>query len=181
MLNEKIIFAGFGGQGVISAGKLLAIASMREGKEVSHIPSYGAEMRGGTANCSVTVSDEPIASAIVHKPTICIVLNEPSLDKFEPMLEEGGILIYNTSKINRKPVRTDIQVFEVPCNDISERNGSIRAANMAAIGALLKLKPELANLESMKNALDEGISERNHKFNPTNMMIMEEAFNSVNK
>ena len=179
MLYEEIILAGFGGQGVISAGKLLAIASMREGKEVSHIPSYGAEMRGGTANCAVVVADEPIASAIVHKPTICVVLNEPSMDKFEPRLREGGILIYNSSKINRKPVRTDIKSYSIKCNDISEKNGSIRAANMAALGVLIKLKPEIATLESMKNALNEGISERNRKFNPSNMKVMEEAYNLV--
>lgn len=180
MLHEEIIFAGFGGQGVISAGKLLAIASMREGKEVSHIPSYGAEMRGGTANCSVVVAESPIASALIHKPTLCIVLNEPSMDKFEPMLQAGGVLIYNSSKIHRKPVRDDIKTYAVPCNEISEKNGSVRAVNMAALGALLKLKPELATLESMKNALDEGISERNHKHNPTNMKVMEDAFKSVN-
>lgn len=180
MLHEEIIFAGFGGQGVISAGRLLAIASMRDGKEVSHIPSYGAEMRGGTANCGVVVAEAPIASAIVNRPTMCIVLNEPSMDKFEPMLQEGGILIYNSSKINRKPKRDDIKTFAVPCNEISERNGSIRAVNMAALGALIKLKPELTSLESMKNALNEGISKRNHKHNPLNMKVMEDAFNSVN-
>ncbi len=179
MFKEEIIFAGFGGQGVISAGKLLAIASMREGKEVSHIPSYGAEMRGGTANCAVVVSDEAIASAIVHKPTMCVVLNEPSMDKFEPLIEPGGVLIYNSSIINRKPVRDDIKVFAVPCNELSEKNGSIRAANMAALGALLKLQPELASLQSMKDALVEGISARNHKHNPTNIKVMEEAYNLV--
>ena len=179
MLHEEIIFAGFGGQGVISAGKLLAIASMRGGKNVSHIPSYGAEMRGGTANCSVVVADEPIASAIINKPTLCIVLNEPSMDKFESTIMPGGILIYNSSKIHRKPKRDDIKCFAVPCNDISEARGSIRAVNMAALGALLKLKPELATLESMKNALVEGISERNHKHNPTNMLVMEDAYNSI--
>ncbi len=179
MLYEEIIFAGFGGQGVISAGKLLAIASMRDGKEVSHIPSYGAEMRGGTANCGVVISETEIASAIVNRPTMCIVLNEPSMDKFEPLLQKGGILIYNSSKINRKPKRDDIKSFAVPCNEISERNGSIRAVNMAALGALIKLKPELTSLESMKNALDEGISKRNHKHNPLNMKVIEDAFNSV--
>lgn len=179
MVNEKIIFAGFGGQGVISAGKLLAIASMKEGKEVSHIPSYGAEMRGGTANCAVVVSDNEIASAMVHHPTICIILNEPSLDKFEPLMAEGGILIYNSSKISRKPVRDDIKIYAVPCNEISEKNGSIRAANMASLGALLKIKPELASLEHMKEALVDGISARNHKHNPTNIKVIEEAFNFV--
>lgn len=179
MLHEEIILAGFGGQGVISAGKLLAISAMRDGKEVSHIPSYGAEMRGGTANCGVVVADSPIASALVHKPTLCIVLNEPSMDKFEPLIKSGGVLIYNSSKINRKPRRDDIKTYAVPCNEISEKNGSIRAANMAALGALIKIKPELTTLDSMKNALDEGISERNRKFNPTNMKVMEEAYRSI--
>lgn len=179
MLYEEIIFAGFGGQGVISAGKLLCIAAMREGKEVSHIPSYGAEMRGGTANCSVVIADSPVSSALVNNPTICIVLNEPSLDKFEQTIKAGGVLIYNSSIINRKPIREDITVYDVACNEISEKNGSIRAANMAAIGALLKVNPALASLASMKDALDEGISKRNHKHNPVNLKVMEEAFNSI--
>ncbi len=179
MINEKIIFAGFGGQGVISAGKLLAIASMNNGLEVSHIPSYGAEMRGGTANCQVVISDSSIATALVHKPTLCIVLNERSLDKFEDSIVPGGVLIYNSSKINRKPRRTDITVYAVACNEISERNGSIRAVNMAALGALLKVKPELATLELMEDALVVGISKRNHRFNPSNIKVMKDAFNSI--
>ena len=108
-MHEGIIFVGFGGQGVLLAGKLVCIAAMAEGKYVSHIPSYGAEMRGGTANCSVVISDKEIASPVVPKPSVAVVLNQPSLTKFEPRVKEGGILIYNSSLIDIKPTRTDIK------------------------------------------------------------------------
>ena len=175
-MTQEIIFAGFGGQGVLLAGKILCIASMIEGKHVSHIPSYGAEMRGGTANCSVVISDEDIASPVIEKPDICIVLNTPSLEKFEPRLKKGGILIYNTSLIPVKPKRDDITVIGIDANDISSRNGSERAANMAALGRLVAEKPELASVDSLVEALDEAVSERNKKFNPTNAAIIKEGF-----
>ncbi len=174
-MTNEIIFAGFGGQGVLLAGKILCIAAMREGKYVSHIPSYGAEMRGGTANCSVVISDEDIASPVIEHPDICVALNTPSLLKFEPRIKKGGILIYNTSLINVKPRRDDIKVLGIDANGISEKNGSSRAANMAALGFLSALKPELASVESLVVALDEAVSERNKKFNPTNSAIIKEG------
>ncbi len=175
-MTNEIIFAGFGGQGVLLAGKILCIAAMREGKYVSHIPSYGAEMRGGTANCSVVISDEDIASPVVERPDICIVLNTPSLLKFEPKIKKDGILIYNTSLINVKPKRDDINIMGIDANSISEKNGSSRAANMAVLGFLSALKPELSSVESLIVALDEAVSERNKKFNPINIAIMKEGF-----
>ncbi len=174
-MTQEIIFAGFGGQGVILAGKILCIAAMREGKFVSHIPSYGAEMRGGTANCSVVVSDEDIASPVVEHPDICIILNEPSLRKFEPRMKKGGTLIYNSSLIKNKPERDDLNVIGIDANDISAKNGSSRAANMAALGLLVGVKPELASVDSLAEALDEAVSERNKKFNPTNIAIIKEG------
>ena len=175
-MTQEIIFAGFGGQGVLLAGKILCIAAMREDKFVSHIPSYGAEMRGGTANCSVVISDEDIASPVIENPDICIVLNTPSLTKFEPRIKKGGTLIYNTSLIHVKPKRDDIKVIGVDANDISEKNGSSRAANMAALGRLIAENPELSSLDSVIDALDEAVSERNKKFNPTNIAIVKEGY-----
>ena len=171
-MTEKIIFAGFGGQGVLLSGKLLCIAGMREGKYVSHIPSYGAEMRGGTANCQVIISDEEVASPVVFHPDIAVVLNTPSLIKFEPRVKPGGLLIYNSSLIDEKPTRDDITVVDIAANEISEENGSSRSANMAVIGKLLKHKPELASIESAIAALDEAVSARNRKFNPVNEKVL---------
>jgi 2-oxoglutarate ferredoxin oxidoreductase subunit gamma len=175
-MQEEMIIAGFGGQGVIMAGKLLCIAAMNEGKYVSHIPSYGAEMRGGTANCSVVISDKEIGSPTVPKPSIVIVMNTPSLTKFESKVQAGGLLIYNSSLIDRKPVRTDITVVDCKANDISESEGSTRAANMAVIGKLLALKPEISSLDSVIKALDVAVSVRNRKFNDANIKVLKAAF-----
>lgn len=177
-MQEEIIISGFGGQGVLLAGKLLCIAAMREGKHVSHIPSYGAEMRGGTAHCKVIISDDEISSPIIDHPTIVIALNTPSMHKFEPKMAEGGLMLYNSSLIPETPTRTDIQVANVNANDISEAAGSLRAANMAALGFLLKLKPEIASMDALKGALDEAISARNKKHNPVNIQIMEAGYQS---
>lgn len=175
-MHERMIIAGFGGQGVIMAGKLLCIAAMNENKYVSHIPSYGAEMRGGTANCSVVISDKEIGSPTVPKPTIVLVMNTPSLTKFEPKVKPGGLLIYNSSLIDRKPERTDITVIDLKANDISEAEGSLRAANMAAIGKLIALKPEIASLDSVIKALDAAVSERNRKHNVVNIKVLKAAY-----
>ncbi len=177
-MHEEIIISGFGGQGVLLAGKLLCIAAMREGKHVSHIPSYGAEMRGGTANCKVIISDEEISSPVIEKPTIVIALNTPSMHKFEPRMKEKGLLLYNTSLIPVSPERKDIDVNAIKANDISEAAGSLKAANMAALGYLLKIKPEIASIKSLEEALDEAISERNKKHNPTNIKVMEAGYNN---
>ncbi len=171
-MTEKIVFAGFGGQGVLLSGKLLCIAAMREGKYVSHIPSYGAEMRGGTANCQVIVSDEEIASPVVFHPDIAVVLNNPSMLKFEPLLREGGLLVYNSSLIDQKPQRTDIEIVDIAANDIAEEQGAGKSANMAVIGKLLAQKPELASIDSVVAALDEAVSERNKRFNPVNEKVL---------
>ncbi len=176
-MHKEIIFAGFGGQGVILAGKILSIAAMMEGKYVSHIPSYGAEMRGGTANCSVVISDEDVASPVIEHPDICVVLNAPSLYKFEPRLKKGGLLVYNSSLIMEKPSRSDIGIASVDANGIAEKHGASRGVNMAALGVLVKKVPGLASLDSLRQALDEAISERNRKHNPVNLAIMTEAYN----
>jgi 2-oxoglutarate ferredoxin oxidoreductase subunit gamma len=175
-MTEKIIIAGFGGQGVLLSGKLLCIAAMREGKYVSHIPSYGAEMRGGTANCQVIISDEEVASPVVFYPTTLIALNTPSLHKFEPRVTEGGLLIYNSSLIDDSPSRSDIDVVAVNANDISEEQGSSKSANMAAIGKLLSKRPEICSMDSIVAALDEAVSARNKRFNPMNEKVLKAGF-----
>ena len=134
-MYQGIKISGFGGQGVISAGYLLAQAGMMEGKEVSFFPAYGAEMRGGTANCSVVVASDQVSTPIVTTPDTAIVLNEPSLTKFEPMVRPGGLLIVNSSLINSKPARKDIKVLYVPCNEIANELGNAKVMNMVVMGA----------------------------------------------
>jgi len=134
-MYQGIRISGFGGQGVISAGILLAQAGMMEGKEVSFFPAYGAEMRGGTANCSVVIASDEVTTPIVSEPDTVIVLNEPSLAKFETAVKPGGLLIINSSLINSKATRKDIKVLYVPCNEIAGELGNAKIMNMVALGA----------------------------------------------
>jgi 2-oxoglutarate ferredoxin oxidoreductase subunit gamma len=179
-VTQRILITGFGGQGTILAGKLLCIAAMREGKHISHIPSYGAEMRGGASNCSVVVSDDEIPSPHVSRPDILICLDEISLRKFLPRLLPGGLLVYNSSLIKNTPTRADITVLPVAANDIAEKLGSTRAANMVAMGALVAAKPAIASLDSVIGALDEAVSSRNSELNALNSNALTAGFHSVN-
>jgi 2-oxoglutarate ferredoxin oxidoreductase subunit gamma len=149
---EQNIFAGFGGQGVLLMGQLLAYAGMLENKEVSWLPSYGPEMRGGTANCSVVISDRPVASPIVTKATSVVVMNRPSLDKFESFVQKDGMLFVNSSLIDKKAERKDINVFYVPCNDIAEELGNPKVANMVMLGAYIH-KTQCVDFENVLKAL----------------------------
>jgi 2-oxoglutarate ferredoxin oxidoreductase subunit gamma len=178
-MTEEIIIAGFGGQGVLLAGKLLCVAAMRQGREVSHIPSYGAEMRGGTANCSVVISDEDIASPVIERPGVVIALNGPSLAKFEDRLRPGGLLIWNSSLVKNPPTRKDLVLVPIEATALSLAEGTERGANMAAIGALLELKPDLVDLIAVEEALGEVISARNLKHNPVNIRILHAGQNAV--
>lgn len=137
MAQYDVIIAGFGGQGVLLAGRMLAHAGMREDREVSWFPSYGPEMRGGTCNCTVIISDRPVGSPVVQHPRAIVVLNLPSLDKFEPLLRPGGLICLNSSLIHRPPFRTDVRVLPVPANDIAIELNNPRGANMVALGAYL--------------------------------------------
>lgn len=134
-MEHQVIIAGFGGQGVMLIGKILAHAGMKEGKEVSWLPSYGPEMRGGTSNCTVVVSDAPVGSPLVYRPSAVIAMNEPSLAKFEPSVRAGGLLLVNTCLVRREVARRDIRLVRVPANDMAAEVGNPRAANMAALGA----------------------------------------------
>ena len=167
-MYEGIFIAGFGGQGIILAGRIVCLAAMGEGKHVSHIPSYGAEMRGGTANCSVVVSDEEIASPLVPRPGVCIVMNMPSLLKFQKIVQPGGLLIWNESLIDVAPDRKDIDVLPVKANEIAESAGSFRSANMVMLGALLKRRPSVASMGAVLGVLGEAVSARHRELNDVN-------------
>lgn len=136
-MTHEIVMAGFGGQGVMLMGQLMTYAGMLENKHVSWIPSYGPEMRGGTANCSVIISDEPVGAPIVSEPTTVVAMNLPSLDKFETSLQAGGNLIINSSLIERGAKRSDVNVFLVPSNDIANELGNAKVANMVVLGAII--------------------------------------------
>jgi 2-oxoglutarate ferredoxin oxidoreductase subunit gamma len=136
---EKVIMAGFGGQGVMSIGKMLTYAGMTESKEVSWLPSYGPEMRGGTANCHVIVSDNEVASPVVNDATAALILNKPSLHKFEKCVQKNGFLIINSSLIDVKSSRDDVHSYYIPANDIAMELGNVRIANMVMLGAYIDL------------------------------------------
>lgn len=149
---EKNIFAGFGGQGVLLMGQLLAMAGMTEGKNTSWIPSYGPEMRGGTANCSIIISDKEIFSPIVTKATAVIAMNRPSLEKFENTVVPGGKLFINSSIVDTTSSRTDIDVYYVPCNEIAHELGNDKVSNMVMLGAYLEKCP-IVQIDSVIQAL----------------------------
>jgi len=165
---EEVIIAGFGGQGIILAGRLLAQTAMKAGKEVTFMPSYGAEMRGGTANSMVIIADEPIASPLVGTPDSAIIMNKASLKKFAPRIKAGGLLIMNSSLIDTEPqLDESIDVLAVPADDIAVELGSQKSANMVAIGAYLQRRG-LFSPDAAVNSLPNVLAERYHKTLPLN-------------
>ncbi|CDF57675.1 2-oxoacid:acceptor oxidoreductase family protein [Thermobrachium celere] len=164
MANQEIIFAGFGGQGILSMGKFLAYAGLEENLNVSWFPSYGPEMRGGTSNCSVILSDEPIGSPLVVDATTVVVMNRPSLDKFESHVVKGGLLIIDSDLVNREPERTDIEIIKIPAQRIAEEVGSKKIANMVLLGALVE-KTKIVKMESLLKALKEHGKEQFYELN----------------
>lgn len=171
-MQTEIIIAGFGGQGVLFAGQTLAYAAMEAGKEVTWMPSYGPEMRGGTANCTVIISDEEIGSPLVRNPSGVIALNLPSLDKYEPLVIPGGVLVVNASLVNRKTTRSDIQVITIPGNEIAESLGDKRLTNMVLLGALLAKLPVIA-IDAVGKSLEEHLPDRHKKYLPLNLEALE--------
>jgi 2-oxoglutarate ferredoxin oxidoreductase subunit gamma len=167
-MQTEIVFSGFGGQGVLFAGQILAFAGMDSGKEVTWMPSYGPEMRGGTANCTVIIADEEIGSPLVRHPQAVVVMNLPSLDKYESTLPENGVLIINGSLVNRDTTRTDIIHVIVPANEIAEKLGNKRLTNMVLLGALLEKLPVLP-MSAIDDALNNHLPERHRKFLPANL------------
>ena len=174
------IFAGFGGQGVLLIGKLVAYAGMDEGRNVSWLPSYGPEMRGGTANCSVVVSDDPIASPGLSMADCVIAMNTPSLDKFEANVLPGGKLFINSSIIDKKATRTDIDVYYVPCNDIADQLGNPKVLNMAMLGAYLEAT-KVVGVESVLQALLHSLGEKKAHLIPLNRQAIEMGAESIRK
>ncbi len=166
-MQQEVIIAGFGGQGVLFTGQLLAYTGMDEGKAVTWIPSYGPEMRGGTANCTVVVSEEEIGSPLVKNPTAVIAMNLPSLDKYEDLVAEGGVLVVNTSMVNREVERKDIKVVSIPGNEIAQEIGSERSLNMVMLGGLLG-NLDLLSLDAVEKALEAHLPKRHQKFLPAN-------------
>jgi 2-oxoglutarate ferredoxin oxidoreductase subunit gamma len=136
-METSIIISGFGGQGVLFGGQLLAYAGMDDGRFVTWIPSYGPEMRGGTANCTVIISQDPIGAPIVAEPDIALVFNQPSYDKYEPLVKRGGLLVVNSSIVTVDTPRTDLEVVQIPANAIAEEFGTVKMLNLAMIGAML--------------------------------------------
>ena len=165
-MHEEIIISGFGGQGALFAGQLLTYSAMHEGREVTWIPSYGPEMRGGTCHCIVIISEESIGSPIIRNPTAAIVMNPPSMDKYESLVKPGGALVVNTTLVQRKAERDDITVVYVPANDLADELGNIKMANVVLLGALLATKP-VVEIETVKSSMDEHIpSSRQHIIEP---------------
>ena len=158
---EEIIVAGFGGQGIMSMGQLIAYAGMIEGKGVSWIPSYGPEQRGGTANCAVVVSDEPVGSPLVTTPSTAFVLNNPSFDKFEPRVRPDGLLIINSSLVVRVSERKDIHIMELPASDMANDLGNSRVANMILLGAFLEYT-KIVSIDSVLESLKKVLSTDKH-------------------
>lgn len=159
---EEVIIAGFGGQGIMLMGRLLAYAGMLEGKNVAWMPSYGPEMRGGTANCTVIISSEEIASPVVPYPRSIIVMNKPSLDKFEANVQKDGLIVLNESLIDQKVSRNDVTIVRVPANDIANQLGNLRTANMVALGTYVK-KSGVVKLKTIFEALEKLMAGRNQK------------------
>ena len=157
MTNEFLI-AGFGGQGLLFAGKFLVNKGMMEGKEVSWLPSYGPEMRGGTANCSVIISDDPVGSPIVAKPNVLMVMNLPSLDKYENDVKAGGKIFVDSSLIERKVARTDVEAYYVPATQLASDNGLTGLANMILAGKILKELGEFEDEEAVATSLKKVVS-----------------------
>ncbi|NLU23517.1 MAG: 2-oxoacid:ferredoxin oxidoreductase subunit gamma [Clostridiales bacterium] len=172
MSTKKIFVAGFGGQGVLLIGQMLSYAAMYEGKEVTWMPSYGPEMRGGTANCTVCISDKPITSPLVTSCDVLVAMNGPSLDKFEDMLVPGGHLFVNASVINYKARRTDVKVHYVDCNKIAEHEvGNAKTANMVMLGAIIRAS-QVVSLDIMDQVLAKTMTGKKEKLIPANKQAL---------
>ena len=171
-MTEEIIIAGFGGQGVLSMGKILAYSGVMQDKEVSWMPSYGPEMRGGTANVSVIISDNRINSPIISQFDTAIILNQQSLDKFEAAVKPGGVLIYDPNGIIRHPQRKDINIYKIAATEKASELGIAKVFNMVVLGGFLKIKP-IVDMDYVKKGLEKSLPERHHKLIPENLKAVE--------
>lgn len=177
-MEHRCIFAGFGGQGILSMGTLLAYAGMCDGKQVTFFPSYGIAMRGGTANCSVVVAGGDIASPIVNDPDVVIAMNEPSFDCFQPMVAPGGLLLVNSSLVHKKIARPDIRGAYLPATGIALESGDGRMANMAMLGALVRLT-DLVSLAAVDEAMRKTFSAKLQKLIGKSREVLQLGFDKV--
>jgi len=174
-METSIILSGFGGQGALFAGQLLAYAAMDNGYYVTWLPSYGPEMRGGTAHCTVIISDEPVGASVVAQPDIAIIFNGPSFEKYEPLVKPGGLLIVNSSICSEHTKRTDLDGVYVPANEIAEEFGSSKMMNMAALGAMIARRPILALDAIVQSLLDHLPNDKSHLLD-NNLAVLRKGY-----
>lgn len=177
-METSIIISGFGGQGVLFAGQLLAYAGMDDGRFVTWIPSYGPEMRGGTANCTIIISHDPIGAPIVAQPDIALVFNQPSYDKYEPLVKRGGLLVVNSSIVAITDPRIDLDLVQLPANAIATEYGTPKMLNMAMIGALLAHRPVLS-VDVLEQALHDHLPESKQKLLQSNLDVLRAGFHAA--
>lgn len=177
-MKEEIIIAGFGGQGVLSLGKILAYSGIMQDQEVTWMPSYGPEMRGGTANVTVILSDDQISSPIINSYDTAIILNQQSLDKFEKHVKPGGALLYDPNGIINPPTRKDINIFQIEGTEEAGKMGNAKIFNMIIMGAFLKIKP-IVQLENVKKGLEKSIPARYHNLIPLNIEAIQRGMSAV--
>ncbi len=166
-MKEEILISGFGGQGVLSMGRILVYSGLMQGQEVTWFPSYGPEQRGGTANVTVILSDDKISSPVLNQYDTVIVLNQPSLDKFESKVKPGGTLIFDSNGFKKFPTRKDINIYRVDATDYAYKNDMVRTLNMMILGGLLKVRP-IVKLENVVSGLKKSLPERHHHLIPMN-------------
>ena len=174
--TTKILIAGFGGQGILFTGKAMAYTGLKVGLEVSWLPSYGPEMRGGTANCSVTLSSEPIGSPIVDKPDVLIAMNLPSLEKYLNETEQGGYIVYDSSLINKECARDGVSIFGIPATKLASDNGLDGLANMIILGKVIK-ETDVLTLDQIKSSLAQMIPAKKAELLERNIKAMELGYN----
>lgn len=177
-MTEEIIIAGFGGQGVLSMGKILAYSGIMQDQEVSWMPSYGPEMRGGTANVTVIISDERISSPVLNSFDSAIILNQQSMDKFEPLVKPGGMLIYDPNGIIHHPTRTDISIYRIEGARLAAESGNPKIFNMLILGGFLKIKP-IINLDNLEKGLRKSLPARHHNLIPMNIEAVQTGMKEV--
>ncbi len=174
-MQEEIIISGFGGQGALFAGQLLAYTALDEGREVTWIPSYGPEMRGGTAHCTVIIGDEPIGSPIVRQPSIAIVMNLPSHAKYGQLLQEGGLLVVNKSLVPEPSERRNIEELRIPASEVAGELGDVRMSNVVLLGAMLRRRPVLS-LSAVLRSMDAHVAGRARRLLEQNKMALQRGY-----
>ena len=177
-MTTQILIAGFGGQGILFSGKLLAYKALSEGKELTWLPSYGPEMRGGTASCSVTISDEPVGSPIIDHPDVLIVMNLPSLDKYESTVKPGGMIFADSTLIGRKVARSDVKAFYIPSTKIAQDMGTPNLANIVLLGNVLKNCPEISR-DFLEEALKKVVSAKHPEMFELNLKAIDAGYNYI--